>query len=202
MARILRARTFGYQSNCYMILTDRAVAVVDPSVPPEAFHFPDGAVPTHIFLTHAHFDHILALDEYVKRFSCSVYLSPLDAELLDDPEKNASAVFGLPPVRSTVKTLPVSDGDRIDLGEPLEVLRSPGHTAGSVCYRLGDTLFTGDTLFRGGFGRCDLYGGSEAVLRRTLARLFSLPEDYRILPGHGSETHLSDEKAHFFSAYD
>ena len=50
MARILRARTFGYQSNCYMILTDRAVAVVDPSVPPEAFHFPDGAVPTHIFL--------------------------------------------------------------------------------------------------------------------------------------------------------
>lgn len=198
MTKIFQARTSGYQSNCYLLLTDGAAAVVDPSVPLEAFSLPDGTVPTHILLTHGHFDHILALQNYVERFHCPVYLAQADAELLSDPYKNASALFGLPPVYAKIKTVPVAEGNILPLGEGVTVLETPGHTAGSVCYRTGDTLFTGDTVFCGGVGRCDLYGGSEESLRRSLRQLTALPGDFRIFPGHGEETRLSAEKDRLF----
>lgn len=74
-------------------------------------------------------------------------------------------------------------------------MESPGHTAGSVCFLGPGFLFTGDTLFQGSCGRWDLPTGGMHALFRSLAKLFALEEDYRILPGHGPETSLEQEKA-------
>ena len=76
------------------------------------------------------------------------------------------------------------------------VLPTPGHTPGSVCLLAGDTMFSGDTLFRGSCGRTDLPGGSWEQMLASLKTLASLPGDYRVLPGHGEETTLAWERTH------
>ena len=79
-------------------------------------------------------------------------------------------------------------------GVEFAVLHTPGHTTGCVCYQTGEWLFTGDTLFAGSCGRTDLPGGSYQTIRVSLARLAALEENYRILPGHGSESDLNTER--------
>jgi len=89
------------------------------------------------------------------------------------------------------------EGDTLQVGnETMTVLHTPGHGAGCVCYYSAEDklLLTGDTLFRGGVGRTDLDSGDMDVLQSSLARLMTLPEDTRVIPGHGPETTLALEK--------
>ena len=89
----------------------------------------------------------------------------------------------------------LAEGDTLQLsGLTLRVLHTPGHTPGSVCLMAEDTLFTGDTLFMDSCGRTDLPGGSTPVILQSLKRLAALEQDYRVLPGHGPATTLSQEK--------
>ena len=81
-------------------------------------------------------------------------------------------------------------------GLEIQVLHTPGHTPGSVCLAVEDTLFTGDTLFAGSIGRTDFPGGDVPDMKKSLARLGNLPTDYRVMPGHGEETTLFVEKDH------
>ena len=144
-----------------------------------------------ILLTHGHFDHMLAAEELQKRTGVPVYVHPLDAPMLSDASLSAynPEVSSLPqPGHIACTAYPESlFGFR--------VLHTPGHTPGSVClYNEGEkVLFSGDTLFRAGFGRTDLAGGSMHQLLSSLRTLLALPRDVRVYPGHGESTTIDEE---------
>ena len=144
-----------------------------------------------ILLTHGHFDHMLAAEELQKRTGVPVYVHPLDAPMLSDASLSAynPEVSSLPqPGHIACTAYPESlFGFR--------VLHTPGHTPGSVClYHEGEkVLFSGDTLFRAGFGRTDLAGGSMHQLPSSLRTLLALPRDVRVYPGHGESTTIDEE---------
>lgn len=148
-----------------------------------------------VLLTHGHFDHMLSALPIAKRFGCPVFCGAEDHPMLSDPE---AASYGLSPC-----TLPFPDGLEAEpYPEELfgfRVLRTPGHTPGSVClYHAGEgILFSGDTLFRAGFGRTDLPGGSMHALLSSLRMLFTLPEETRVLPGHGGPTTIGEERRRY-----
>ena len=147
-----------------------------------------------ILLTHGHFDHIKAVDGLVKHFNCPVYLNALDKPLTKD--KNQGNDFGLESVASiSVKTNDLKEG-LMEIGPfKFEVIFTPGHTEGSVCYKFTDAIFTGDTLFRMSVGRTDLNGGSDNKLKASLRLLKNIQNNLTVYPGHDAITCLDDEKA-------
>lgn len=194
MFQIYIAHTRGYESNCYMLVSNGQGAVIDPSVPLSAFDIPSDVTVSKVFLTHGHFDHILQLDSYLTK-NAEVYISEDDAFMLRDSRANASSLFGLPPVTSVAKPQLLKDGDIIRLGDcDINVFATPGHTEGSVCYLCDNIMFSGDTLFADGIGRCDLIGGNYVKIQASLKRIASLDENYKIYPGHGELTTLNKEK--------
>ena len=139
-----------------------------------------------VLLTHGHFDHIAALGDIVSATGAEVYISAFDIPLLRDADKNAARLFFGEDIHFDLPVTSVREGDVITLGDlRFTVAETPGHTRGSVCYFAGDTVFTGDTLFHGGYGRTDLYGGDEAALIRSLQRLAPMVRGKKIYPGHG-----------------
>ena len=186
-----------FASNCYLLIEGDKALVVDPSVPTRAISSAltaEGTRCVGILLTHGHFDHILSLDECRDAYpDAPVYLHSQDAELLSDGQKNAFALFfGQDRAWRPADHL-LTKGEIILLGDNrIKVLHTPGHTRGSVCYLCGDDLITGDTLFDGGYGRCDLYGGDWGALCASLRRLTALSPTLRIYPGHGQGSTLGD----------
>ena len=144
-----------------------------------------------ILLTHGHFDHMLAAEELQKRTGVPVYVHPLDAPMLSDASLSAynPEVSSLPqPGHIACTAYPESlFGFR--------VLHTPGHTPGSVClyHEAEKVLFSVDTLFRAGFGRTDLAGGSMHQLLSSLRTLLALPRDIKVYPGHGESTTIDEE---------
>lgn len=186
------------RSNCYLLADTNAgiAAVIDPSEDAERIvSFADslGVRIVLILLTHGHFDHMLSLDTLRERTGAPLAMHADDAECLSDSHKSAFDLVGgrgtfAPPERV------LREGSLIELGtRKIKVLHTPGHTKGSCCFAVDGNLFTGDTLFVGGYGRCDLYGGSYTHMRRSLDRLAALEDDYEIFPGHGESGRLKDE---------
>ena len=186
-----------FASNCYLIIDGQDALAVDPGVSLAALRSvlaDEGASLRGILLTHGHFDHILSLDELRDAYpDAPVYLHENDAELLSDGEKNAFALFfGEDRVWRPADRL-LLGGESLPLGDKqVKVIHTPGHTRGSVCYLCEGHLVTGDTLFDGGYGRCDLYGGNESALYRSLRSLTQLSPTLRIYPGHGPSAVLGD----------
>lgn len=185
-----------YQANC-VILSDEngSLAVIDPGdeAPRLLARLQEsGETVVAILLTHAHFDHLLAVRELQEATGAPLYVHAADAAALTDAELSLIPPSRLPYSLTADRLL--SDGDTVTVGElVLEVLHTPGHTPGSCCYRCGDLLVTGDTLFRGSVGRTDFPGGSTAALFNSLRRLAALPETLRVIAGHGEETTLGRE---------
>lgn len=147
-----------------------------------------------ILLTHGHVDHILAVDEVAAFFSCPVYIHPLDAAFLVRPDYNLSKrLFGK---EIKLKTPPVPLKEEISAaGFKITVLHTPGHTPGSVCYRIEDALFTGDTLFADSIGaELPPFGDTETEIASIWRELFTISEDCICYPGHGDETSLFYER--------
>lgn len=167
----------GPMENLIYLIEDHAsqrVAVVDPAWEPDAIlnaARERGLRITDILLTHSHNDHINALDAVLAQVDAQVHLLKDEAKFWGHPLNRPTLHHG---------------GDTIALGQThIEVLHTPGHTPGSACFRIDDTLVAGDTLFVFGCGRCDLRGGDPNVMYDTLRRLRSdLPTSTVILPGH------------------
>jgi hydroxyacylglutathione hydrolase len=147
-----------------------------------------------IVSTHGHWDHIGDNAAVAGHTGAEVAVHPLDAHRLTDPQP-LYAPFDIPP---SVPAVELQEGGEIRFGEiRLQVLHTPGHTEGSVCLYDADygSLFSGDTLFAGSWGRTDLPGGDEAAMVASLARLSGLEDQVRVFPGHGAATTIGRERA-------
>ena len=141
---------------------------------------------------HAHFDHAGACKE-LQDAGIPVYVHG-EEEINLHSAGNMGRLFGCPMPELRADSV-FADGDVLSLAHlAVTVLHTPGHTAGSCCFQIGDRLFSGDTLFFGSAGRTDLIGGDARALAASLRRLCALPGDYVVCPGHGEETTLQYER--------
>lgn len=151
-----------------------------------------GAKLKYILLTHAHFDHILGVEyvrEKTKALSC---LYQDDKDVLD------SVSMFVDGAKPPVIDIFFDDAKSFYLGDiEIKVLHTSGHSKGSVCYLIKDYLFSGDTLFYGTYGRTDLPTGSNQEMFKSLQKIFLLPDDVKVYPGHGKDTLIEKEKKHY-----
>ncbi|TVX95471.1 MBL fold metallo-hydrolase [Cohnella terricola] len=189
------------QTNAYVVVNaDRTSAVViDPGTADGALMRKlDGLKVEAILLTHAHFDHIGGVDHLRRKYGCPVYLHSAEKDWLTDAGKNGSARWAdvTPPITTDLPDHELADGQELTfVGETFLVKHTPGHSPGSVSFLVGDLLFAGDALFRRSIGRTDLPGGSQDQLSRSIReKLYSLPDEVLVLPGHGPETTIGEER--------
>lgn len=144
--------------------------------------------------THGHWDHIIDNAALHHLTGAPIAVHAQDAQMLERP---STAPFTIPiSIPPSQPGLLLAEGDEVKVGDlRFLVLHTPGHTPGSICLYepTQKALFSGDTLFAGGYGRTDLPGGDDDALMRSLARLVALPPDVRVYPGHGPETTIGAE---------
>lgn len=183
--------------NCYLLLDEASgeAAVVDPGFVNDRLL---GEIAKYkvrwILLTHGHFDHIEGVDRLRTLTGAPSAAFHTEGAFAADPAQNGSLLMFGRPIACTVDRL-LEDGETIHVGAvPVQVLHTPGHTAGGCCYVTPEAVFTGDTLMGYSVGRCDLPTGDEAALAVSLQKLAALPGDPAICGGHGPVTRLSEEK--------
>lgn len=185
-------------TNCYVVSDDAGnTAIIDCDGDPRplfSYIEENNLSPTHILLTHGHYDHIGAVEAVKEKYGCKVIAGKEEMQVLSDPAINCSIYCG-----GAITIMPdelVSDGDSITIGGmKFQVLLTPGHTEGSLCYIFEDNIFAGDTLFQGSCGRTDLPTGDWSTILSSLKRLRDLPGDYTVYPGHGPSTTLGIERS-------
>lgn len=205
--RLLSVRSYALgpvQTNCYIVANKaKECLIFDPGE--EAAQVikairSNGLKPLAILLTHAHFDHIGAVDALREAFELPLWLHHKEVSWLSDPAKNGSGKYAMlpnytvaPPASETI----IDEEGEMKIGDfTFRVAFTPGHSPGSISYIFEEDGFAivGDTLFEQSIGRTDLYGGSAEVLLASIHdKLLTLPEATVIYPGHGRPTTLQDE---------
>ncbi len=203
-----------FAANCYLVATEPGAEclIIDPGQ--DAEQGIDEIIdryrlrPVAVLATHGHIDHIWSVAPVCGARGIPAYIHPDDRALLSDPARGLSLsagqqLFGGLTFTEPDDVLELTDGLTLNLaGFELIVDHAPGHTPGSVTFRLPamadpDTLFTGDLLFAGSIGRTDLPGGSYETILTSLARVcLPLPDDTLVLSGHGPQTTIGAERAH------
>jgi hydroxyacylglutathione hydrolase len=153
--------------------------------------------PLAVLLTHAHFDHIGAVDPVREKYKMPLYIHKKEQDWLTNTKKNGSVHFGQNITAKPASHLLTDNDKSLKIGSfSFEVLSTPGHSPGSVSYYLkgAGAVFSGDALFAGSIGRTDLYGGSQDTLLKSIhEKLLQLPEETVVLSGHGPETTIGME---------
>ena len=172
------------QTNCYIVADkEKNCIIIDPAGELSkitALLDKHQLTPKYILLTHGHFDHVLAAANLRTKYAAPIYINRKDEHYLSFP------VDGY-----------LKEGMTFELAETvLEILHTPGHTPGSVCIKMEEVIFSGDTLFQGTCGRCDLPGGNYERILQSLVRLKELEGDYTVYTGHGKKTTLDAERYH------
>ncbi len=171
------------ENNVYLLIKEKDAVLIDCEQPAVILRYleKNGLKLKMILLTHGHFDHVRGLEEIKERTKAKVWVNKKDVGLQYGGEIAADMFF--------------KDGQVIKFGgEEIKVIFTPGHTPGSVCFLIGNSLFSGDTLFKQGVGRTDLPGGNAEELKKSLRRLLALPPETNVYPGHGEETTINEEK--------
>ena len=188
-------------TNCYLLINEKTkeAVIVDPASCPD---YMMNYIKTEelklkaVLLTHAHFDHIMGIEDFLKAFDVPVYVGREEQPLLADDRLNASSMYGYHCVYTGAKAL--EDGQTVECaGTEIHVIHTPGHTVGGCCYYLpeDEALFCGDTLFCGSIGRTDLPTGSSRDLAHSIReKLMILPDETKLYPGHMDESTIGYEK--------
>ncbi|WP_040407612.1 MBL fold metallo-hydrolase [Amycolatopsis nigrescens] len=201
-----------FQANCYLLATgrDRPCVVVDPGEdaagPIEDALREHGLSPVGVLATHGHFDHVFSAAEVADAHRVPLWIHPDDRILLTDPfhglRPGLAAALGTPPEMTEPAEVAELGAGRLDLaGLTITVHHTPGHTPGSMIFRLdteegGRLALTGDTLLAGTVGRTNLPGGSAAELDHSLrTSVLTWPDETVVLPGHGASTTIGKERA-------
>ena len=202
MLKILNLTFPCFSANCYLV-TDESTGeslLVDPGSYGDRqrdFIKSQGIENLkYILPTHGHFDHMIGVERFRSAFGGEVVIHQ------NDKDKISSAVGSLYsrfereiPFAEATADIIVADGDKLPFGEyEIEVIHTPGHTKGGVCYKIGECLFTGDTLFRGTIGRVDFPDSDEDEMLSSLKKLYALDGDYKVYTGHEGTSTLSYEK--------
>ncbi len=185
-------------TNCYILYDEKSgeAAVIDPTGYGDVILSEIKRLHVkYIIITHAHADHIEALDFIKENTDASVCIGKGDYEGLNNSSLNLCYAFG----QSTPNTkadIQISDGDKLYLGDnELLFIETPGHTKGGICIYSGDILISGDTLFCESVGRWDFPGGDFGILSSSIKnKLYNLPDETKVYPGHGESTTIGHEK--------
>ena len=186
--------------NCYILGEKTEAIIVDPGSDAEKIINilnDNGIEAKYIVLTHCHFDHILAVEKLMEKLPVKLIACQLEKENLLDSSINYTDRYSRKPL-GLAADIYVKDGDVIKSGEyEFKVIETPGHTSGGMClYCKGENLLiSGDTLFYSSVGRCDLATGNEATLIKSIKeKLLILPDNTKVLPGHGENTSIGFER--------
>ena len=188
--------------NCSILadLETKKAVIIDPGGNPEGLlqEVADLGCDVKLVLhTHAHFDHFLA-SGHIKQATNAVLCLHFDDRQLWNMLETQCRMFGVGYLQAPPPDRWLKDGEKIHVGNVLgEVIHTPGHSPGSLSYyfECGNVVFSGDTLFRGGIGRTDLWGGDARAIERSIRdRLYSFKEDTLVIPGHGPETQIGFER--------
>lgn len=149
----------------------------------------------YIVNTHGHHDHIVGNGIVKKLTSAPILIHEYDAPMLTKATENLTMLSGLRTASLPPADQMLHNGDAVEVGEVmLRVLHTPGHSKGSISLLGADAVFTGDTLWAGTIGRCDLPGGSVEEIKKSLKKLMILPDHMKVYPGHGPTSTIGEEK--------
>ncbi|MHB8779831.1 MAG: MBL fold metallo-hydrolase [Candidatus Geothermincolia bacterium] len=192
---------WSFGSNCYLAVNDQktAAVLVDAGISAEeilARLEADGLSLAAILLTHGHPDHLIGAAAIAAETGAPCYLHELDAAMAKAIPPMFLRMMGIDSMELPEDFLALADGDTLVLADiEFKVLHTPGHSLGSVCFYADGVLFSGDLIFRGSIGRTDFPGGSmDDLLRSVKDKVFTLPNDTRILSGHMDATVVGWEK--------
>lgn len=187
-------------TNCYICADEDTKNALVIDVPDEAekilsFAEEKGIKITDIILTHGHFDHILALKKVKDKTGAKLSIFEKTERFLCDPIYNLAQYMNKKIVPVEADRI-LKDGDVFDFyGTEFKIIHTPGHTEDSICLLCGDTLFSGDTLFKQSIGRWDHPTGDvKEELASVKNRLMNLADDTKVCPGHGETTTIGDER--------
>ncbi len=182
----------GDYAHCYVLCRFDCCVIIDPSHDKASIQQAiNNRRLTGILLTHAHADHI----HLIGAFDAPIYMHESDMHLLFADNYNGYDPKQHPYKRRFLDFHVVDDGDTIPLADHfINVIHTPGHTAGSLSFLYGNQLFSGDTLFKEDVGRHDLYSGSLSAIRRSVIKLCELPSHINVYPGHDDMTTVRHER--------
>lgn len=188
----------GIATNCYLVVDEdtKKACLIDPAVYDEKILkeiVTGGITLEYIVLTRGHFDHILGTNIFREKTGAKIIAHEADIVYFRDPLKSLPSIYE----GGIIVDKFINENDRLIFGGiSLRVIHTHGHTKGSCCFicEYDRIIFTGDTLFRDGIGRCDFDGGDYNSMLLSLQKLKSLEQNYKIFPGHGESTTLDIEK--------
>ena len=173
-----------YETNAYIAVcleTKESLVVDAPAGASGIIKSVSGTQPRYILLTHDHYDHTGVIVSLRARLKVPLAAHPLDATQLKKPPE-----------------ILLKDGDKLKLGNlEIQVLHTPGHTPGSLCFRIGQYMFVGDTIFPGGPGRTETPEDFQQILKSINEKIFRLPDDTVLFPGHGESTTVKKAKEEY-----
>jgi glyoxylase-like metal-dependent hydrolase (beta-lactamase superfamily II) len=185
-------------TNCYIVFDEKTKkgVIIDPGGDADKIiKDAQGIDVVYILNTHGHFDHIAANNKLQKYFQAKVVISEKDAPMLVNAQKNYSLVINTELVKSSKADLLVYEGQSLEVGNlKFKVIAMPGHSPGSIGFLIKNHLFSGDVLFKSGFGITFSEKDHNTLMKSIKEKIFTLPDETVVHPGHNLETTVKEEK--------